>query len=147
MLKKIKNRQPQAGFTLVELLIVIVVIAILAAIAITAFSGVQARARDSQRQADISQVKQSLELYYANEGYYPDTIDLAELEGIEDAAVVAPDLDEANSFIYTGNTTDADDYSYVPAGCNASGECTSYVLAWYSEQDDEAKPVNNVAGN
>jgi type IV pilus assembly protein PilA len=38
------------GFTIVELLIVIVVIGILAAIAIVSFNGVTGKARDAQRQ-------------------------------------------------------------------------------------------------
>ena len=42
-------RKKQTGFTIVELLIVIVVIGILAAITIVAFNGVQQRARDAQR--------------------------------------------------------------------------------------------------
>jgi prepilin-type N-terminal cleavage/methylation domain-containing protein len=43
----------QKGFTIVELLIVIVVIGILAAIVIVAYSGVQARARTSKINADL----------------------------------------------------------------------------------------------
>lgn len=45
----VSNRQK--GFTIVELLIVIVVIALLATISIVAYNGVQGRARDSKRQA------------------------------------------------------------------------------------------------
>lgn len=41
------------GFTIVELLIVIVVIAILAAISIVAYNTVAAKARDAQRRGDI----------------------------------------------------------------------------------------------
>ena len=37
-----------SGFTIIELLIVIIVIAILAAITITAYNGVQAKARDAK---------------------------------------------------------------------------------------------------
>jgi prepilin-type N-terminal cleavage/methylation domain-containing protein len=48
------------GFTIVELLIVIVVIAILAAITIVAFNGVQQRARDSQRMSDLSNARKAL---------------------------------------------------------------------------------------
>ena len=40
-------KSPRSGFTIVELLIVIVVIAILAAITIVAFNGIQERARAS----------------------------------------------------------------------------------------------------
>jgi prepilin-type N-terminal cleavage/methylation domain-containing protein len=44
----------QLGFTIVELLIVIVVIAILAAISIVAYSGIQERSRDSKVKSDMS---------------------------------------------------------------------------------------------
>lgn len=63
------------GFTIVELLIVIVVIAILAAITVVAFNGIQARARDATRQSDIRQVQKLVEMYYAEHGEYPKTAD------------------------------------------------------------------------
>ena len=58
----------QRGFTIVELLIVIVVIAILAAISIVAYTGVQARARDSKRSSDLTQIKKALLAYDAIHG-------------------------------------------------------------------------------
>ncbi|HEY1085163.1 MAG TPA: prepilin-type N-terminal cleavage/methylation domain-containing protein [Candidatus Saccharimonadales bacterium] len=61
----------RAGFTVVELLVVIVVIAILAAVSIVAYSGIQQRARDSERKSDFSLVQKALELYKSNEGGYP----------------------------------------------------------------------------
>jgi prepilin-type N-terminal cleavage/methylation domain-containing protein len=64
-----KNKQ--TGFTIVELLIVIVVIGILAAITIVAYNGVQARARDSQRVSDLQSIQKALELYKAQHGTYP----------------------------------------------------------------------------
>lgn len=60
-----------SGFTIVELLIVIVVIALLAAISIVAYTGIQARARDSQRQQDVKVITQALEMYYLDHGRYP----------------------------------------------------------------------------
>lgn len=55
-------RYKNGGFTIVELLIVIVVIGILAAITITAFNGIQERARNNQT---ISAVKEYIKLYRA----------------------------------------------------------------------------------
>ncbi|AHB42363.1 hypothetical protein RAAC3_TM7C00001G0517 [Candidatus Saccharibacteria bacterium RAAC3_TM7_1] len=52
-----------SGFTIVELLIVIVVIAILAAITIVAYNGIQGRAQDSTIKADITTLMKKLELY------------------------------------------------------------------------------------
>lgn len=56
-------RQKQPGFTIVELLIVIVVIAILAGISLVAFTGVQQRARDSQRLSDVKQITKAMQLW------------------------------------------------------------------------------------
>lgn len=52
----------QKGFTIVELLIVIVVIAILAAITIVAFNGIQQRAKNSAIQADLSNAAKLMSL-------------------------------------------------------------------------------------
>lgn len=62
-----------SGFTIVELLIVIVVIGILAAIVIVAFNGVQSRARTSSMQADLQSINKAIMLYHADKGYYPNT--------------------------------------------------------------------------
>lgn len=61
----------RAGFTIVELLIVIVVIAILAAIVIVAYNGIQGRARDSRRVQDMKTIVKGLEIYKTNNGSYP----------------------------------------------------------------------------
>lgn len=67
-----KPSTKQAGFTIVELLIVIVVIGILAAITIVAYNGIQGRARDAKRHTDLAAIQQGLELYYIDNGGYPD---------------------------------------------------------------------------
>jgi prepilin-type N-terminal cleavage/methylation domain-containing protein len=67
--------QKQTGFTIVELLIVIVVIAILAAITIVAYNGIQNRARDSQTQATVNQVLKKVKAFAAtNSEAYPSSI-------------------------------------------------------------------------
>ena len=69
-------KQRQSGFTIVELLIVIVIIGILATLVIVTFSGVQQRARDSERKTDINAIAGQLEAFYATNGYYPLEADL-----------------------------------------------------------------------
>jgi prepilin-type N-terminal cleavage/methylation domain-containing protein len=59
------------GFTIVELLVVIVVIAILAAITVVAYNGVQQRARTANRLSAIRSIQKSLEAYRAINGVYP----------------------------------------------------------------------------
>lgn len=61
----------RTGFTIVELLIVIVIIGILAAITVVAYNGLQQRARDAQRQSDTKYLAKVLELYYIDNGSYP----------------------------------------------------------------------------
>lgn len=58
------------GFTIVELLIVIVVIGILAAIVIVAFNGVQSRAHDAAIRADLTNASKRLSLFHADNGRY-----------------------------------------------------------------------------
>ncbi|RYF27563.1 MAG: prepilin-type N-terminal cleavage/methylation domain-containing protein [Chloroflexi bacterium] len=59
------------GFTIVELLIVIVVIGILSAITIVAFNGIQQRGRDSVRSSDVKSLQKAIELYKADNNQYP----------------------------------------------------------------------------
>jgi type IV pilus assembly protein PilA len=69
MLNNIKTKD--RGFTIVELLIVIVVIAILAAISIVAYNGIQNRSKTSAGQALASQIAKKVEAYYTLAGTYP----------------------------------------------------------------------------
>lgn len=66
-----KRGQNRTGFTIVELLIVIVVIAILAAITIVAYNGVQNRANDSVVESDIANFVKIIRFAEAETGQIP----------------------------------------------------------------------------
>ncbi|MBL8159040.1 prepilin-type N-terminal cleavage/methylation domain-containing protein [Candidatus Saccharibacteria bacterium] len=61
----------RSGFTIVELLIVIVVLGILAVVAITSFSGAQDRARTASVESDLRNARSKLAAAYAENGVYP----------------------------------------------------------------------------
>lgn len=61
------------GFTLLELLVVIAIIGVLSSVVIVSLSNAKAKARDAKRIQDLSQIKTALDLYYNNNGYYPQT--------------------------------------------------------------------------
>lgn len=62
-----------SGFTLVELLVVITIIAILSVVGVTVFGGVQSKARDARRKADVDSISKALEVNFnvAKDGKYP----------------------------------------------------------------------------
>lgn len=57
------------GFTLVELLVVITIIAVLSAIGLTVFNGVQPKARNDRRRADLDSISKALEVNKTSAGY------------------------------------------------------------------------------
>ena len=65
-------KQRQSGFTLIEILIVMVIIGILATLSIGSFQSSQQKARDAERKSDLQQIANSLEAYYSDHRQYPE---------------------------------------------------------------------------
>lgn len=82
----IKTQEHSVGFTIVELLVVIVVIGILAAITIVSYSGIAGRALIANLQSDLVSDSKQLKLYNVEHGYYPSSLD-------EDNCPLTPDED------------------------------------------------------
>ena len=107
----------------------IVVIAILAAISTVAYAGIQQRARDADRQNDMSILKKKLELYYADNSAYPNTAQMRDATfrkeelGIADSDVFKPPVGSATmQYCWPGSITI---YCYVGHTKlnGASGDC------------------------
>lgn len=61
------------GFSLMELLITVSIIAVLVAIGIASYATINKQSRDAKRKSDIEQIRSALEMYRADNGYYPST--------------------------------------------------------------------------
>lgn len=107
-----------SGFTIVELLIVIVVIGILAAISIVAYNGVQNRARDTQRVQDLRNITKALEAYKTVTGTYPSAVVTPNAGGWE----VSHDGTNATNFLSALTTSNT--ISKVPVDPRNSGTVT-----------------------
>ena len=64
-------RKSSSGFTLIEIMAVIVTIGILTTISVVSFTKIQSSTRDKQRSNKISQIAEALEKYYGENGEYP----------------------------------------------------------------------------
>src|SRR5262245_33507550 len=128
------------GFTIVELLIVIVVIGILATLVIVTFSGIQQRARDTQRQTDINAIQGHVEAYYAQTGTYPAlsmltdaTWRAANMKGLDPEALDDPGGTQiaatlaTNGYQYTATAGGAA-CTVTGSGASATSNCDAYVL-------------------
>lgn len=66
-----KEKRKGAGFTLVELLVVVAILGLLSGMVIISIKHVKAKARDSQRVADINSLGTALGLYHNDFNAYP----------------------------------------------------------------------------
>lgn len=130
----IKKRM-SSGFTIVELLIVIVVIGILAALVVTTYNGIQQKARDTERKTDVNALHGQIEAYQAQNGKYPTLANLndstfrtSNLKGLDSAALQDP-KGTAQTLVASPQA-DAYSYAATPSGCDNStnGDCTGYTL-------------------
>ena len=129
------------GFTIIELLVSIVVIGILISITIASYTNIQQRARDSERESDITQVKIALEKYHADKSMYPPAC--LDDDVVCTISFLASELQPYLKVIphdprFTAGSVD--DYSYVRSDTSNDG----YGLKVKYESKAECKTGENI---
>lgn len=117
MLKNIIKKQ--GGFTLLELLIVIVIIGILALLIIPNITSAPKKARDTQRKTDLKAIQKGLEEYFVSNNVYPSST------GTIGTGTVLNELTSGNPPIMKSVPTDPKNaapfvYTYTPANSNST---------------------------
>lgn len=142
-----RTQKTSAGFTIIEMVVVVIIIGILSTLVITTYSGVQAQNRNKDRQADIDTLQSQLEVYYAQYSRYPTLANLndgawrqANLKNLSTDTLKDPRWSDKNNNCAPAkqvaiiNTVKTGCYTYQPVGpdgaaCNNDAvECTQYTL-------------------
>jgi prepilin-type N-terminal cleavage/methylation domain-containing protein len=147
------------GFTIIELLVVIVVIGILATLSIVGYANLQKQSRDSQRAASAVVVAESLEKYYSQNGEYPNVAGVTasnantvkQLLGITNInSLIAPNAapgsttnvwksgtaSVTNKLTYTANTDTNSACLTAPTGI-----CTDFKIQYYKEETGTVETI------
>ena len=104
MLRKLRERsQSEKGFTLVELLVVMLILGLLAAIAIPSFFNQRDKARDADAKADARTAQTAVETYATDNGGSYASVDTTDLVGIE-ATLTEADTEGRLSVTSTATT-------------------------------------------
>src|SRR5476649_35559 len=122
----------QAGFTLLELLIVIVIIGILALLIIPNITSAPKKARDTKRKTDIVILRKGLEEYFVNNNFYPSS------SGTVGPSGALSELTVGTAPIVKTLPTDPKNvspyvYTYTPANSNST-----YALDACLENDQDS---------
>lgn len=144
----------KSAFTLIELLVVISIIAILIAVATVSYTNAQEKGRDNKRKSDLKAIQTTLEIYFQQNGKYPESrLDSAGHGGRPACSAITDGFKWGDIFTCNSNTymsplpkdpaikdsnTPAKDYYY------ARPSTGTYILSASLENINDKDNKNNI---
>jgi len=71
----LRRRRPEAGFTLIELMVVMAIIVILAGIGVASYTNSITRSKEAVLKEDLFRMRDALDQFQADKGKYPSALD------------------------------------------------------------------------
>ena len=137
-----QKKASDSGFTLLEIMMVVLIVTILVSIVITSMMFFIARSRDRGRKSDLARIKAALEMYRSVNKSYPSSLYSA-------LCPTPSGLTDSNGTEYLKklpcDPSTKSDYSYTPSPAGCTTACTSYSLyaclenATDTQKDDPIK--------
>ena len=100
-----RNRDAQAGFTLIELMVVMMIIGLLAAIAVPAYINNIRRAKEAVLKEDLHTLRQAIDSYTVDKQKAPQTLDDLVQAGYLKSVPVDPITSRADTWITSQSDT------------------------------------------
>jgi len=128
------SRKGQEGFTLIELMVVVIIIGVLAAVVVPRFSGQTEKARIAAAKAELASMKTIIDIYYVENDSYPDEDDIGDV--LEESGINWPVEDPwGHNYTYEVDNDNAE-YS-IYGGPDNNGE--------YVEATENSPPTEGVS--
>ncbi len=137
------NNRSINGFTIVELVTIIVVIGILATIGTVSLFSFQAKSRDSQRSSSANVIAEALEKYYDKNGEYPlcddasNKIPDAALGNIDKTVLTAPGANNGTNSLVCNGDPESSQFTYSRASDG------TWSLKYKNESDNKIISITN----
>lgn len=154
----------QAGFTIVELVVVIAIIAILSGVSVVTYQTLRADARDGTRSSNAAIISEALEKFYEKNGAYPSVVSIVNSQpantgaaiaaklGIPEDSLLMPKMPSSTTNGIASGTTPTSNYLMYQgasasdnASCQGSsvGGCERYTLRYREEASGTTKVIES----
>lgn len=143
-------RRISSGFTIVEMIIVIVVIGILTIVGVSSYFQILAGARDSQTAAKVASLAEALEGYYSENGEYPSCDDMTQsisvvasevLPSISADSLTSPNATTGTNSIICIIPTYTNQIAYIGDGATSADANSTFSIQYIEEYTGDSKSV------